>query len=40
VEKVRNTHRILFGKPERRAQLDRIDVIGRIVLVWVLKEKS
>lgn len=40
MEKVRNTYRILFGKPERRVKLERIDVIGRITLVWVLKEQS
>jgi len=38
MEKVRSTYGILFRKPERRAQLERIDVSGRIILVWVLKE--
>jgi hypothetical protein len=38
VEEVRNTYRILFGKPERRVQLERIDISGRMILIWVLKE--
>jgi hypothetical protein len=38
IEKVRNAYRILFGKPERRVQLKKIDVSGSIILVWVLKE--
>jgi hypothetical protein len=36
--KVTNTYRILFGKPEMRVQLERIDVSGSIVVIWVLKE--
>jgi hypothetical protein len=38
MEKVRNMYKILFGKPEKRTQLKRIDVSGKIILVWVLKE--
>jgi hypothetical protein len=38
MEKVRNAYRILFGKSERRLQLEKIDVSVSIILVWVLRE--
>ena len=38
MEKVTNTYRILFGKPKRWVQLERIDFSGSIIVKWVLNE--
>jgi hypothetical protein len=32
-----NAHIILVGKPEGKRPLEEIDVVGRIILIWILE---
>jgi hypothetical protein len=34
----RGVHRVLVGKPEGKRPLGRLDVDGRIVLIWIFKK--
>jgi hypothetical protein len=37
---MRNTYKILFGKPGRKRSLRRLSVDGRIILKWILKTEN
>jgi hypothetical protein len=36
----RGAYRILMGKPEGKKHLRKLGIDGRIILIWILKEKN